>query len=435
VFFLYDALVGFVVAVFLRPVTRLRGSAELRERLGDAPVPSAARPRIVLHAVSAGEMSAAGAIVEALERVLPSAAVHLTAGNRDARAAGERLRGSRRSISSVSFLPWDRRRAIGKWLAVLDPDAVAVVETEIWPNLFRACAGLGIPLVVVNGRIPDRDFPRYRLARPFFRRVLSGVRAIAAQSDLDARRFLRIGAPPERVRNAGNVKFDAAGIGGSGSGRAAPRGPIIVAGSTHPPEERLLLSAFARLRAEFPRLSLVLAPRHVGRAEALLRRVRAEGLRGARASGDDGTAEVVVVDVLGELRDRYVEEEIAVVGGTWSRAGGHTPLEAAARGCAVVFGPNAGNYRAMLADMLAAGAAVRVSRDDLEGALRELLEEPARRAELGRRARAFAAAGRGAARRCAEEIAAAAQERRGRRISAPETPAASLRNGSGDRGT
>jgi 3-deoxy-D-manno-octulosonic-acid transferase len=379
-------------------------------------------------------MSVAGAIVEALGDVLPSAAVHLTTGNRDGMAVGNRLRGRFASVASVSFLPWDRRLATERWLAAVGPDAIAVVETEIWPNLFRAGAAGGVPVLVVHGRVPDRDFPRYRLLRPFFRRVFSGIHAIAAQSAEDGRRFAAIGAPPERIRVAGNVKFDAAARGAAGG--AARGGPVIVAGSTHPPEERLVLRAFARLRAEIPGISLVVAPRRVGRAPAVLRRARAAGLRAAAASEEGSRAsEVVVLDALGGLRERYAENGIAVVGGSFSRRGAHTPLEAAARGCAVVSGPRAGNFREILGNMRAAGAARIVSPRDLEAALRSLLDDPGLRTEVGRRARAFAESGRGAARRCAEEIAAAAEEHAGRRLSGREAPAASLPRGSAGRGT
>jgi 3-deoxy-D-manno-octulosonic-acid transferase len=433
VFLLYDALVGLAVALFLRPHAWLRGArGELRQRLGEPPAP-AAHPRIVLHAVSAGEMAAAGAIVESLGDVLSSAAVHLTTGNRDGLAAGERLRDRFPSIVSVSFLPWDRRRAIRNWLAAVDPDAVAVVETEIWPNLFRTCAISGIPLLIVNGRVPDRDYPRYRVARLFFRRVLAGAR-VAARSPEDARRFVRIGAPSENVRVAGNVKFDAARA--DSDGRTESTAPVVVAGSTHPPEERLLLSAFLRLRREFPGLTLVLAPRRVGRGPAILRRARAAGLRAAAASaGASSSPEVLVVDVIGGLRGRYVEGEIAVVGGTFSRRGGHTPLEAAARGCAVVSGPRTGNFREILVDMRSAGAAAIVAPRGLETALRELLGDPARRAELGRRGRAFAESGRGAARRCAEEIAAVVAERGSPPVSGQEAGEAFLPSDSEDTGT
>lgn len=432
-FFLYDVLVGLAVTLFLRPHAWLRGErGELRQRLGEPPAP-AGHPRIVLHAVSAGEMAAAGAIVESLADVLPSAAVHLTTGNRDGLAAGERLRARIPSIVSVSFLPWDRRRAIRSWLAAVDPDAVAVVETEIWPNLFRACAVAEIPLILVNGRVPDRDYPRYRLARPFFRRVLAGAR-VAARSPEDARRFVRIGAPSENVRVAGNVKFDAARA--DKAARTESAAPVVVAGSTHAPEERLLLRALLRLRREFPGLTLVLAPRRIGRASAILRRACAAGLRAAAASdGASSSPEVVVVDAIGDLHGRYVEGEIAVVGGTFTRRGGHTPLEAAARGCAVVSGPRAGSFREILADMRSAGAAAVVPPRELETALRELLGDPARRAELGQRARAFAESGRGAARRCAAEIAAAVRERWNPPVTGPAAGAASLRLGSEDTGT
>ena len=437
----YDFLAALVAGAVLGPIARARrilgriSEAELRGRSGRvSPPASKARPRIVLHAVSAGEMAVAGAIAESLARIEPGAAVHLTAGNADGVAAGERLRARIPAVASVGFLPWDRRTLVERWLAALDPDAVAVVETEIWPNLFRACARAGVPLLVVNGRVPDRDLARYRLGRVFFRRVLADVRGVLARSAEDARRFVAIGAPAERVRDAGDVKFDAAAASAADRGPSGRSGPVVVAGSTHAPEERLLLSACAALRNDFPDLSLVIAPRRVRRAAAIVRRARAAGFCAALASGAEAAAAVRVLDAIGGLRDLYAGGEIAFVGGTFSARGGHSPLEAAARGCALLIGPRPGSFRDAVAGLEAAGAAERaLRREDLAPSLRALLSDAGRRQDLGRRARAFAESGRGAAARCAGEIAAAARERLA--VSAREAREASLPSDSEGTGT
>jgi 3-deoxy-D-manno-octulosonic-acid transferase len=200
---------------------------------------------VVVHAVSAGEVVAAGALIGELQK--RGARVIVTVGNAAGREAAERLRGRFPSIEGVFFLPWDRRRAMRRWLRKTDPDAVAVVETELWPNLFRACGETGVRLLVVNGRIDPRDVARYRLAPRFFRRVLRPAH-IGAQDEVELRRFVDIGADPDRVAILGNLKVDAAREMRSPSGAAEPRQRMIVAGSTHAPEERVLLDAFGALR-------------------------------------------------------------------------------------------------------------------------------------------------------------------------------------------
>jgi 3-deoxy-D-manno-octulosonic-acid transferase len=190
-----------------------------------------------------------------------------------------------------------------------------------------------------------------------------------------------------------------------------------------------------KLRPEFPRVSLVIAPRHVRRAPAIVRLARAAGFRAALGSERPSDADVVVLDAIGSLREAYAEGDVAVVGGSFSRPGGHTPLEAAARGCAVLVGPNPGSYRRVAGELCAAGGAVSVASGGLAAAIADLLRDDARRRDRGTRARAFVSSGRGAARRCANEIAAAVEERRARRgVSGSETPAASPPRDSAGRG-
>jgi 3-deoxy-D-manno-octulosonic-acid transferase len=262
--------------------------------------------------------------------------------------------------------------------------------------------------------------------------VLSNVRILARSAE-DARRFTAIGAAADRVRDAGNVKFDAAARGLAPRPSDETEALRIVAGSTHAPEERLLIEAAAALRTDFPRLELVLAPRRVRRARAILRRARAAGFRSALASQSDPAAPVRVLDSIGGLAAAYSGAAIAVVGGTFSRHGGHSPLEAAVRGCALVIGPRPGAFRGEADALGAADAAELVGqRRDLVPVLRKLLSDPVRRHALGRRARQYVESGRGAAARCADEIVEALRERGA--ISAPEAPAASPRSGSADRG-
>ena len=404
---IYDAAVEAAVALVFAPWERLRRLApsvrreDLEERLGAASA-SGRQPTIFLHAVSAGEMAAAGALVRALARRIPGAGFRVTTGNRAGLAAGEALRAREPAVESVSLLPWDRRRGLEKWLDRVEPAAVVVVETEVWPNLFLSAARRRTPVVVVHGRVLARDVARYRLARPFFRRVLAGAE-ILAQNEDERGRFIAIGADPSRVRIGGNLKYDAASDIAPAAARAGVR---IVAGSTHAGEEARILRAFARLRSDFPGVSLLLAPRDVGRTRQIENAAARLGLPSRRASSG-GTSEVVILDRIGGLVEAYAAASVAIVGGSFVRHGGHNPLEPAAAGCAVLVGPHHENFGDVVAGMRESGAVEVVAAERLEEVLRRLLRDPAARSAMGERGRAFVRSGKGAAERCADAIARA----------------------------
>ena len=409
-FLLYDLLVGATVALLLVPwelarrLAKRSGPDVLRQRLGESFPDDGPGPRILIHAVSVGEMAGAGSLACALAARIPNASIQLATGNRDGLAAAERLRERQPAIRSVSLIPWDRRAAMRRWLRRSRPDFVAVVETEIWPNLFRACAELSVPIAIVNGRMPPREAGRYRLAGPFFRRILDRAAWIEAQTEDDRRRFVAIGADPARVTVGGNLKFDAE------PGETAPKESdrdeqLVVGGSTHAPEERLLLEALRTLRARHPSMRLALAPRRISRARDVARRARAGGFRAAHDSDGAGAWDVLVVERIGGLAPLYARAGIAVVGGTFADRGGQSPLEAARSACAIVAGPSRGNFAEVFAGLEGAGAVESTDGDRLGACLASLLGDRERRRELGRRAREFSLSGRGAAARCADRIA------------------------------
>ena len=406
-------IVNLAVALFLAPrelALRLAGqsrSGDLPERLGKGVRRGFGSPFVVIHAVSIGEMAAAGALVSELVARLPGVSIALTTGNRDGVAAGERLMARHTQIVSTSLLPWDRRAAMASWLARLRPSLVAVVETEIWPSLFRACTGLKIPIVIVNGRMPAADAARYRLARAFFRDVLRRAAWIEAQSDEDARRFIDIGADPNRVCASENLKFDSAlSIAEEDAVSSAQGGLLLVAGSTHAPEEDLLLDVFAELRGRYPKLRLVLAPRHVSRSSGVAQRARRRGLRAALDSEEPFDTDVLVVGRVGRLSAFYAVADIAVIGGTFADRGGHNPIEAAARGLSAIAGPSRRNFREIFSGLEAAGGLVSAdSPERLNIELSRLLDDDARRKKIGTAALRYCRARQGTARACARRIA------------------------------
>jgi len=295
-------------------------------------------------------------------------------------------------------------------LDVVRPRLLLLVENEIWPHLLRECGRRGVKTMIVNGRISARSFPRYRLVRPFFRRVLAGVDRLCMQGEESARRIIELGADPARVTVTGSLKFDSAAgpdphLRGRGRVlrflRVGVDRPVIVAGSTMRGEELFVLRAFRRVKASAPDALLILAPRHAERFAEAAQLAAEEGFatvrRTALAIDAEPRADVIVLDTIGELAQVYQIATVAFVGGSLVETGGHNILEPAAYGRPVIFGPHMSNFAEIAATFLANRAAVQVSSPrELEEQLVDLVGSAVRRAALGAAARALVDANRGA---------------------------------------
>lgn len=347
----------------------------VRERLGVVPGDPPAGG-FWLHAVSVGEVRLALLVLPALRRRFPGVPVHLSTGTPTGRALAA-AGGGGTPPDSIAALPADLPFAMRRRLDRLRPRAVLILETEIWPNLLRLCAERGVPVLLLNGRISPRSYPRYRLLRPFVRRALGGFRSLGMQSREDAERIVRLGAPADRVRVTGNLKADLP------APRVDPRGvrrrlglesaaPLFVAGSTAAAEDGPVLRAFEALRAADARARLVLAPRHPENFAAAAAAAREAGYVVATWSGSDAGAtgrnvpwDVLVVDALGVLPDLYAASDLVFVGGSLAPRGGHNVLEPAALGKPVIFGPHTENVSDSAEALVAAGAGF-VARDGEE---------------------------------------------------------------------
>jgi 3-deoxy-D-manno-octulosonic-acid transferase len=286
------------------------------------------------------------------------------------------------------------------------------METEIWPNLLRACAREGVKTMLVNGRISARSYPRYRLARPFFRRVLRHVDRFCMQSDESARRIIDIGADHQRVGVTGSLKFDSLELPGTPTGdrgrnrvlryfRIAPERPVVIAASTRKGEEGAVLEAFQRIRATMTRALLIIAPRKPPQFDEVERLARRAGWNVGRRSELRVDAEpghdVVILDTVGELAQLYQVATVVFVGGSLVDTGGHNILEPAVFGKPIVFGPHMQNFAEIARTFLDNGAAIQVRTGrELGPVLLDLLGDPVRRASLGAAARALVEANRGA---------------------------------------
>lgn len=408
---------------FSRVLRDRRYFGTLPERLGFLPreMRQNTPDTIWLHAVSVGEVLSSVRLIEELKKRQPGAGVFVSTSTLAGRELAEkRLHGLARGIF---YAPIDYGFAVRRVLRRLRPSVVVILETEIWPVLFRSVVQTGCALVVVNGRISDRAFPRYQSYRFFFRRALALPDVIYVQSGQDRARYLDIGAPPEKVRVLGNIKYDAAEP-GSGPApdiaafldRMQPE-QIWIAASTMPgwdsedvDEDRAVASAFAALAKRHPRLLLVLAPRRPPRFDDAAVALNSQGVSFLKRS--ELTAEsvlelpgVLLLDTIGELSGLFPLADVVFMGGTLARRGGHNVLEPAASGRPVISGPHLENFAAIAAEFRAAGALEEIEEpDELSAAVSRLLLDRERREILGARAKTLADSKRGVAARAAAEI-------------------------------
>ncbi|MDE0405859.1 MAG: 3-deoxy-D-manno-octulosonic acid transferase [Nitrospira sp.] len=326
-----------------------------------------------IHAVSLGEVSAIVPFVTTLHHRYPAVKIIVSTVTETGReAVRQRLTG----IATHCFLPLDYPWIVNRFITSLNPIGFLVVETELWPNLLRELARRGVPSVILNGRLSSRSFLRYRWIRPFMRQVLSTVSLGLLQSVRDEQRFLKLGASPDRMRHTGNMKFDL-----TMNGIYSSRTPIhrstfglsederlLIAGSTHPVEEEILLESYRAVSRAFPNAVLVLAPRHIERSDALAETIRAFGFPVVRRSrlpetGHQETVgpRVIILDTQGELAHAYGSAYMAFVGGTLVPVGGHNLLEPAAWGKPVYFGPHTDHCQEIADLLVESGGGIRVN--------------------------------------------------------------------------
>lgn len=373
----------------------------------------AARTPIWVHAVSVGEVNAVAPLVDALLAAYPGQRLLVTTITPTGSARVRALWGDR--VSHV-YLPYDLSGAVRRFLAHFNPQVALVVETELWPNLLLCCRDAGIPAYLVNARLSEKSLRGYRVLRPLLARVLATLRRVAAQSEEDAQRFRALGAPEPAVVVTGNLKYDiaidreAVGRMATAFGARAGRRPAWIAASTHSEEEAAVLAIHRRLRARWPDLLLLWAPRHPERFVGVAQQALDAGWRVATrrlTRLPDADDAVFVIDTLGELQQFYACADVAFVGGSLQEVGGHNLLEPAAVGVPVVTGPHLHNFTDIANRMQAAGALeVGADADAVGAAIEALLEDDGRRAAMRDAGLALVRDGRGAVQRTLALVAA-----------------------------
>ena len=364
-----------------------------------------------IHAVSVGEVLAARALIRPLKERFPDVKIFVSTTTVTGQGVA---RASLRAADGVFYAPFDWAGPVRRTLRGLRPALLVLMETEIWPNLIHEAKRHGARVALVNGRISPRSFARYRRIRGFMARVLSDVDLFLMQGEAHAQRIQALGAPPERVRVVGNLKFDAveapavAGLAGLFANRGGA--PVWVAGSTVAGEDEMVLRAYQRVREEVPQAGLIVAPRHPERFAEIPALVEAAGFRCLRRSalGLEGwqNGSVILLDTLGELAQVYPFASVVFVGGSLVPAGGHNILEPAMAGKAVVVGPHMENFQEIAEQFRSDEALAQVhSVEDLARQVSSLLTDDERRERMGERARALVERNRGGVRETVHALA------------------------------
>lgn len=392
--------------LLIKTATDRRYRHRLGERFGC--VTASEKRTLWIHCASVGEVNLAKPIVARLKKTHPELAFHVTTVTLAGRENAEKAFPDAR----VSYFPLDFGGSVRRAIRRIQPVGVILVELEVWPNFVRRCAKENVPVAVVNGRMSERSFGRYRFWGWYFRPVFRRLSAVGVQSDVYAERLREMGVEPVVT---GNLKYDAAiGFDPAAEERtwreqlALGDAPVIVAGSTHDPEERILADTFKKVQKAVPGVRLIVAPRHRERVEEVQKAIEAADLKCYKrsqlspAGPSDG---VVLLDTVGELSRVYSAATAVFIGGTFCARGGQNMLEPASLGKPVVSGPSLTNFEEIARTLVDAGGMRVIDNPvDLAGALAELLRDPARAREIGARSLEAVKAGRGAIDRTIELI-------------------------------
>jgi 3-deoxy-D-manno-octulosonic-acid transferase len=392
--------------------------AGFRERLGSlSGIESNGSPVVWIHCVSVGESQAARPLVQGLRRRFPDFVLVVSTTTLTGQILAREL--FKREAAKVFYFPFDWRWTVRRALKTINPSAVLIMETEIWPGFLRECHSREIPVAIVNGRISNQSFRRYQWIEGFVSRVLDCLSAGIMQTEADADRIRSLGLAANRVFVSGNVKFDAGSMPSSNSlaGDLQQRfdltdeTPLILAASTHSPEERLMLAAFQRLtEGSAQKIRLLLAPRHPERFAEVASLLDNSGLTWTRRSNPPGpidkTCDAILLDTIGELSAIYSLAAVVFVGGSIANKGGHNILEPAAAGAAIVTGVHTHNFDEIVRTFAKDKAIIQLpvlsdgEADTVLGnTFRELLRDKQRRGELGQRAQHLVEQNAGATKR------------------------------------
>ncbi len=356
-------------------------------------------PRIWFHAVSVGEVVALSPLLKNIKKLYPQASIFVSTGTETGQ---DKARSMIPEADAFLYLPLDFPLFINRVVKGIAPDLFVLMETELWPNLIHGLKKHGSLVALVNGRISDRSFPRYKRLRRFLSSTMKSIDLFLMSSQLDASRIAEMGAPSDRISVTGNTKFDAC-LGEPVPGTAERLRGILqlnenetvwVAGSTHPGEHEIILDAYKKLSTKFPELVLMIVPRHVEKSDSVVSTVEDLGLAPPflRSSADRGERrdgrKIIIVDKTGELFQIFSLATVVFMGGSLVPKGGQNILEPAAWGKMVIFGPSMEDFRDARNILVSVGAGIEIKGvNDLVSGVDKILSDPNWAYERGRKGR------------------------------------------------
>jgi len=401
IYIFYNIILTFIIILFIpyfiiRFLVQKDFKSELLERMGyfhqNFP-----QKNIWLHAASVGEVFGCLPLLKNIKEEFPKDGIILTTMTRTGREVAKK---SSSEINEVLFFPIDYPFFLKKVIRKLKPRLLLIAETELWPNLIISCGRLNIPIILFNGRISRKSFPRYKFFKFFFKRFLKYVSLFLMQTEEDRLRVLKIGAPPERAKVTGNIKFDITPP-PSWEGKRTEFLKIfgnienhifLIAGSTHSGEEEILIKTYKKLIKSYPELILILAPRHLQRIREVEEILRKESISWVRRTSfslggnkfERNSYDVILLDTIGELINLYSLATIVFIGGSLTPVGGHNPIEPLLFKKCVLFGPYMFNFKEISNLLVEAGGAIQVKDDiDLFYQLKRLLSDEISRNKVG----------------------------------------------------
>ncbi|MCG8451297.1 MAG: 3-deoxy-D-manno-octulosonic acid transferase, partial [Pirellulales bacterium] len=395
--------------------------------LGRVPQRTGDRPCVWLHAVSVGEVNLLGVLLDALKQTRPDWELVISTTTK----TGYELARKKYPDHTVFYCPLDFSWATRQAMRRVRPDVLVLAELELWPNLIHSARSHGAQVAIINGRLSDNSLRGYRRLRPVVSTLLQQIDVIAAQNEETAERFLELGAKPASVHTTGSLKFDGAQTDRDNEKTRALRelagvttdDIVFLAGSTQAPEETYAIRVFQALSREYPRLKLVLVPRHPQRFDEVAQLLDQSGLPWIRRSqlaqspirnpqsAIRNPQSAILIDTVGELGAWWGAATVGFVGGSFGSRGGQNMLEPAAYGVAICFGPKTRNFRDIVARLLAAqGAQVVNDRHELEQFVRRALADPQWAEKLGQQARELVLSQQGATARTVEMLVPLVEE-------------------------
>ncbi|MFA6320416.1 MAG: 3-deoxy-D-manno-octulosonic acid transferase [Candidatus Omnitrophota bacterium] len=407
---LYD--IGFFIfSLFYLPTLIFKGKlhGDFGERFGfygreKRAALAQAKGAIWIQAVSVGEVALCRSLVPMMREKFPQ---HPIVFSTITKTGNELARKLFSKDAVIIYFPLDFSFVVKKVIRMIKPKMYVMVETEIWPNFLKTIERNTIPAILINGRISDKSFGKYEMARPFLQKIIKNMNSLCMQSKTDADRIIKMGAAAEKVKVTGNMKFDvpAKPIQSSGDELKKQLGleegdELLVAGSTHPGEEEAVIDAYQDIVKKIPGLKLLIAPRHIDRADEVAEVARGCGFNPVKLSvlqSDASNSQIFILDTIGRLNDFYSIASAVFVGGSLIPHGGQNPIEPAIYGKPVIFGPYMFNFKGIAEAFLSKDAAIRVdAAGDLTAVLYNMLANKNRQAEVGLRAKEVIAANRGA---------------------------------------